>query len=602
MAIDVLIVSDDLVGRRILQKHLDAFGYPSRVVATGEPALKEYFEKPPDVVVMEGSDKYEMARRMKAGLRDDYVPIVMFSASKSEERISEGFEAGADDFIATPYSREMLHVRLEAALRTKALFQKIADNRRELQKLYDRQNSDQQLAERVMASLIRSDLLKSSFIRYRTIPAEIFNGDLLMAESTPNGEVRVMLADFSGHGLAAAIGSQPAASVFRAMTAKGYPVGDVMTVANRTLKDLLPPELFLAVCVVEFEPVSRNLRVWNSGMPEVHIFRPGAGCVAVIPSTNIPLGVMGGLKPSLSAVVELQDGDRVLLQSDGFVEANNEHGEEFGLQRLEHVLNTAPAPQVYQGLIDAHTEFRGAHPMADDMTIVEIEYDHRLRAVTPGIATSPAAFHLSLDFGFAFLKDNEPVHAAQDILDRLPIFQACPDAMVVFLELFNNAVDHGLLGLESSLKDGVDGFERFIAERRERLDALKSGYVRCDLEVRECGRQLVLRVEDSGPGFDFDRGRTMAQDKPYGRGLALVRHLCQELKFFGPGNYVEAVMQVPASDDAGATSETADVVETIADAALAQAADVSTTCAPNAAAESPPPAESSPSTAERQAD
>ena len=47
-------------------------------------------------------------------------------------------------------------------------------------------------------------------------PMALFNGDVLLADISPTGSLMVLLGDFTGHGLPAAIGSMPLASIFMA--------------------------------------------------------------------------------------------------------------------------------------------------------------------------------------------------------------------------------------------------------------------------------------------------------------------------------------------------------------------------------------------------
>ncbi|HZX29268.1 MAG TPA: ATP-binding protein, partial [Telluria sp.] len=114
---------------------------------------------------------------------------------------------------------------------------------------------------------------------------------------------------------------------------------------------------------------------------------------------------------------------------------------------------------------------------------------------------------------------------------------------VILSELFTNAVEHGLLGLDSSLKGGVDGFEAYMAERQRRLDALDGGHVEIGLERALIdGRAAIrIRVRDTGQGFDYgalDLAAFGQNATPYGRGILLASSLCYSLEFVGAGNEV----------------------------------------------------------------
>ncbi len=66
-------------------------------------------------------------------------------------------------------------------------------------------------------------------------PVEKSNGDLLLAAARPDGVHHVLIGDFTGHGLSAAIGGPMAEDIFYAMTAKGLPLEEILLEINRKL-------------------------------------------------------------------------------------------------------------------------------------------------------------------------------------------------------------------------------------------------------------------------------------------------------------------------------------------------------------------------------
>jgi signal transduction histidine kinase len=121
----------------------------------------------------------------------------------------------------------------------------------------------------------------------------------------------------------------------------------------------------------------------------------------------------------------------------------------------------------------------------------------------------------------------------------------------VMAELFSNAFEHGVLGLSSSLKATPQGFMEYYRQREERLDGLVDGFVRIHMQHRGDGRsgELILRIEDSGPGFDYqevlERKRRGGGNEYSGRGLRLIDEICDSLQYIGIGNQVEAVIRWP---------------------------------------------------------
>ena len=68
-----------------------------------------------------------------------------------------------------------------------------------------------------------------------------------------------------------------------------------------------------------------------------------------------------------------------------------------------------------------------------------------------------------------------------------------------------NALDHGVLGLNSSLKSDPSGFASYFEDREKKLKVLDSGYVKFDIAIKKSDRvrNITIQLEDSGDGFDY---------------------------------------------------------------------------------------------------
>jgi DNA-binding response OmpR family regulator len=116
----VLVAEDDEDIRDLVQYRLEQAGYEVRAVADGQQALDAVTERKPALcifdVMMPRVDGYELTRRIRAdeSLRD--VPIILLTARVQETDVSRGFEAGADDYVAKPFSPQELRARVQAVL------------------------------------------------------------------------------------------------------------------------------------------------------------------------------------------------------------------------------------------------------------------------------------------------------------------------------------------------------------------------------------------------------------------------------------------------------------------------------------------------------
>ena len=91
----------------------------------GTAGLEIALEEIPDAVIcdvmMPGLDGYNVCRKLKHDERTSHIPIVMLTAKSSEQHTIEGFESGADDYVAKPFSSAVLKVRIKNLIESREL-------------------------------------------------------------------------------------------------------------------------------------------------------------------------------------------------------------------------------------------------------------------------------------------------------------------------------------------------------------------------------------------------------------------------------------------------------------------------------------------------
>lgn len=116
----VLLIEDEEQIADFLRRGLTFKGYQVDVAHTGEAGLDQARDNPPDLVVLDvmlpGISGVEVCTRLRNGL-DPQLPVIMLTAKESTEDKIEGLDAGADDYIAKPFSFDELLARIRAALR-----------------------------------------------------------------------------------------------------------------------------------------------------------------------------------------------------------------------------------------------------------------------------------------------------------------------------------------------------------------------------------------------------------------------------------------------------------------------------------------------------
>ena len=121
MASRVLIVEDEPDIRDLVVLHLRRDGYEVSAAASGEDALAQIRQAPPDLIVLDlmlpGMGGLEVCRRLREDRLTASLPVVMLTARADEVDRVVGLELGADDYVVKPFSPKELLARVRAVLR-----------------------------------------------------------------------------------------------------------------------------------------------------------------------------------------------------------------------------------------------------------------------------------------------------------------------------------------------------------------------------------------------------------------------------------------------------------------------------------------------------
>ena len=111
-----LIVEDEPEANKLLSMLVQLQGYATESAFTGCEALEKVRDRPPDVVFLDlmlpDLDGYEVCRALKSSGTTSQVPIVIVTARIATENRIESFHAGADDYVAKPYTPEQIFAAL----------------------------------------------------------------------------------------------------------------------------------------------------------------------------------------------------------------------------------------------------------------------------------------------------------------------------------------------------------------------------------------------------------------------------------------------------------------------------------------------------------
>lgn len=546
----ILIAEDSAADRMLLSSIVRRQGHEVLTATNGAEAVEAFRLQRPQLVLMDAMmpvmDGFEAARQIKTLAGETLVPIIFLTSLSESEALARCLEAGGDDFLAKPYNQVILAAKIKAMDRLRRLQATVLEQRDQIARHHDYLLNEQRVAKAVFDKVAHSGCLNAPNIRYLQSPYALFNGDLLLAAFTPAGDMHVLLGDFTGHGLPAAVGAMPLAEVFYGMTAKGYGLSETLREMNAKLKRILPVDMFCCATLLCLSFQRRSVEVWNGGMPDGYLHSIASGERTQLTARHLPLGVLSPQTfDDRTEVFPMAVGDRVFLLSDGVIDTCDANEQLFGVERLQRVFAANRRPdQLFEEIEQALRDFRGE--ARDDVSMVEVSLLEAAQLSPPALVYSdsgqscPLDWSVSFEFRAATLKRFNPLPYLLQLLLEVHGLRAQSGALYsVLAELYSNALEHGVLGLDSSLKRDASGFARYYQQRNARLDELQDGYVRLHLQVAPKGEGgcLTIRVEDSGKGFDVDRvmARPLDGARLSGRGVSLIRQLSRNANWSDDG-------------------------------------------------------------------
>lgn len=444
----------------------------------------------------------------------------------------------------------------------KELKQQLAAKVIVLEGYQSRNELDQRIASGYMNKLIALDKLQDSAVQFYLKPAENFNGDLIAISRTPDNRLHLLLADSTGHGLSAALAAMPMIHPFYSMTGKGFAISAIAKEINNKVWQVLPVSHFVAAILVSVDVKSQVVEVWSGGCPPPFILNGKGECEHQFKPRHLAMGILPPTRFDASVeYYSYHDDDASLVMfSDGVIELENESGEQFGLQRLINAARADDAATRWQNINRAIGDYSGNKiSNNDDIALMMAQFKFlgskkSAREAMPVPKTQrQGAWQFALTLPMHQIKKLDVVPLLLDIEQQIDKDKEHGGEIFMILsELFNNALEHGLLKLNSGLKQQEDGMEKYFEERAMRLADAETGQIQLHLEkmLNEDGSTFLrIRVKDSGDGFDCQHVGTkiVADTRRYGRGIALLYNLCRKVQFLGNGS--EVVVEFDLQDE-----------------------------------------------------
>ncbi len=241
-------------------------------------------------------------------------------------------------------------------------------------------------AELGVARAIQESFLPESGVRWKGFraaahfePVADLGGDYYDILPMPDGRTAVSIGDVSGHGLPTGLLAASARAALASFVELGVPAPDAFARLDQRTRRARNPQrrLYTTLAFFAYDAASQVGTLTNAGHPAP--YRLSNGRVERLALPSLPIGLL----PRRNVVYPSKDfpfapGDRLVLFTDGVVEAADAKEEPFGYERLEALLASEggkPDQQLIDMVLAAVASHVGDTPLEDDRTLLVLTFD-----------------------------------------------------------------------------------------------------------------------------------------------------------------------------------------------------------------------------------
>ncbi|HEY9602501.1 MAG TPA: SpoIIE family protein phosphatase, partial [Allocoleopsis sp.] len=375
-SVKILIVDDEPVNRQVFTNYLSLHNYSITQASSGSEALAilESGFKPDLIlldVMMPRLTGYEVTRKIRETWQAIELPIVLLSAKNQVADLVAGLEAGANDYLVKPISKDELLARIKTHLNLRQLK---TENLRLATELELTRQLQQMLLPKEAELRQIPELEIAGFME----PADEVGGDYYDILNH-NGYLKIGIGDVTGHGLESGVLMIMVQTAVRTLLAYGEtdPVR-FLNVLNRTIYDnvlRMNSDKNLTLSLLDYQ----NGHLYLSGQHEEMIVVRSGGLVERIDTIDLgfPIGLEADIADFVAQTsVQLFPGDVVILYTDGITEAENLARVQYGIERLCEVVRVnwqQSAHEIKQAVIADVRSHIGEQKVYDDITLVVLK-------------------------------------------------------------------------------------------------------------------------------------------------------------------------------------------------------------------------------------
>jgi len=370
----LLIVDDEDEIRENLSDFAEFKGFEVYQANNGLKALEVLEAHKPDLIISDlmmpemGGIQF-LQEKIVRGID---IPVVIMTAFGTMEYAIDAMKNGAADFITKPIDLPYMMQVVEKVLERSAIKKKVAEQQEQLEE-------DLSHAAAIQRCLL-PDPVDNQYlsINYRYEPLIAIGGDYLTVHQYSPQEYAIALYDVSGHGVSAALTANLIHNQLQQRLAERRPPSNVLNLLNRFLiRNLDKTSMFVTMAIIIIDLEEDTMTIANAGHPEVYVWRSESEDLDAITSHTPPVGVTPKiLGDNNETSLDVNSGDRLILYTDGFLEARGDDDKMLGKIGLKEMISSncrSNSADFMHNMYNDLASFQAGEP-DDDLTLMVIDF------------------------------------------------------------------------------------------------------------------------------------------------------------------------------------------------------------------------------------
>lgn len=310
--------------------------------------------------------------------RDDLIPVVAMTAWGSVELAVEIMREGVRDFVLKPWDNTRLLRTVRAEIENGRRAREARKRQAEDEALGRAQGAGQwEEAQRTQLGFLPKEIPQIPGCEFSGawLPIHGIGGDYFDVLQLDANNFAFCIADVAGKGIAAALLMSNLQATVRGLAAQNFEPAALTERVNRFIRRNTAEDRFITFFYAVFDAQTRRIGYTNAGH-NAPIVLSRDGRTARLSCGGPAMGISASDRYEQDAI-DLAEGDRLILFTDGITEASDSACEEFGEQRLLDILRESRAlgaANIQASVLARVAKFSG-DKFQDDATLIVLAVD-----------------------------------------------------------------------------------------------------------------------------------------------------------------------------------------------------------------------------------